>query len=74
MFDENQIVQVRWNNSNREWYESKGYIFTKRNELFDVKAKDLSPRSKTKIRAICDYCGENYETCFFCFDGWQKNN
>ena len=64
MFDENQIVRVRWNNSNREWYESKGYIFTKRNDFFDVKAKDLSPRSDAKIKATCDYCGEDYDAYF----------
>lgn len=65
MFDENQIVQVRWNNTNKEWYESKGYVFSKRNAYFEVKAKDLSPRSNSKVQATCDYCGENYETCFF---------
>lgn len=64
MFDENQIVQVRWNNTNREWYESKGYAFTKRNAFFDVFAKDLSPRSNAKIKAICDYCGDEYDTCY----------
>lgn len=64
MFDENQIVQVRWNNSNREWYESKGYIFTKRNDFFDVKAKDLSPSSNARIKAACDYCGEEYDAYF----------
>ena len=64
MFDENQIVQVRWNNSNRKWYESKGYIFTKRNDFFDVYAKDLTLRSNTRVKAICDYCGEEYDTCF----------
>ncbi len=64
MFDENQIVQVRWNNSNREWYESKGYVYTKRNDSFDVKVVDLSLRSNAKIKAICDYCGEEYNACF----------
>lgn len=64
MFDDNQIVKVKWNNTNREWYESKGYIYTKRYDLFDVYVKDLSPRSNIKIRATCDYCGEDYETCF----------
>lgn len=64
MFSENQIIQVKWNNTNKEWYESKGYIFTKRNDTFDVLAKDLSPRSCQKIKAICDYCGDSYETPF----------
>lgn len=64
MFDEKQHIQVRWNNSNRKWYESKGYIFTKRNDFFDVYAKDLSPRSNARIKAICDYCGEEYDAYF----------
>lgn len=62
MYDENQIVQVRWNNSNKEWYESKGYIFTKRNSFFDVYVKDLSPHSSKKINVVCDYCGNEYKT------------
>lgn len=64
MFNENQIIQVRWNNTNKEWYESKGYVFTKRNEFFDVLAKDLSPRSSAKVKVNCDYCGNGFETCF----------
>lgn len=64
MFDENQIVQVRWNNTNKEWYESKGYVFTKRNDFLYVKAKDLSIHSNAKIKATCDYCGENYDAYF----------
>lgn len=72
MYDENQIVQIRWNNSNREWYESKGYIFTKRNALFDVFAKDLSPGSQARIKANCDYCGDEYEPCFYIFMNGRK--
>lgn len=64
MYDGNQVVQVKWNNTNREWYESKGYIYTKRYDAFEVKAEDLSPRSDARIKAICDYCGDEYETCF----------
>lgn len=62
MYDENQVVRVRWNNSNKEWYESKGYIFSKRNDFFDVYVKDLSPCSKTEVNVTCDYCGDNYTT------------
>ena len=72
MFDENQIVQVRWNNSNKEWYESRGYVFTKRNASFDVYAKDLSLGSNARIKATCDYCGEEYETCFIVLINGRK--
>ena len=72
VYNENQIVQVKWNNTNKEWYESKGYIFTKRNEIFDVYAKDLSPRSNARIQATCDYCGKNYETSFVVLKDGRK--
>lgn len=58
---ENQLIQVRWNNSNYNWYISKGYNFTKRNEKFVVKAEDLPPGSAQKVKVQCDYCGKIYE-------------
>lgn len=64
MYDENQIVQVKWNNNNKDWFESRGYVFTKRHEPFDVIVKDLNPTSKQRIAATCDYCGNKYETSF----------
>lgn len=62
MFDNEQLVYVRWNNTNRDWYENHGYVYTKRNDIFIVKAKDLPVSSKAKVNAICDYCGNSYET------------
>lgn len=64
MFNRYQTVKIKWNNTNREWYESKGYIYTKRYDSFDVLAKDLSPRSNAKIKALCDYCNKEYDACF----------
>ena len=26
MFNKNQLVRIKWNNTNREWFENKGYI------------------------------------------------
>lgn len=73
MYDENQVVKVKWNNTNREWYESKGYKYSKRYDIFEVYAKDLSYRSDAKIKAICDYCGNDYETPFvILMDGRKK--
>ena len=62
MYDENQIVQIKWNNTNKNWYTSQGYIYTKRFAVFDVKAKDLMPHSDVKIDVVCDYCGESFKT------------
>lgn len=62
MFDENQVIKIKWNNNNREWFEGKGYTGYKRYNEFEVMAKDLMPKSKIKIEVICDYCGNKYFT------------
>lgn len=64
MYDENQLVKVKWNNTNKDWYESKGYKYTKRYDSFNVLAKDLSPRSNARLKATCDYCGKEYDAYF----------
>ena len=64
MFDENQLIEIRWNNTNREWYKSKGYTYTKRGDVFSVKAKDLSYGCTKKVKVICDYCGDEYLTSY----------
>lgn len=64
IFDNNQLITVRLNNSNRNWYENKGYIYTKRYDFIQVRAKDLPLHSDAKIKAICDYCGKEYTTSY----------
>ena len=64
MYDEYQKVKIKWNNTNREWYESKGYKYTKRYDVFEVFAKDIKPGSDVKIKAVCDYCGKEYKTIY----------
>lgn len=64
MLVENQKVIMRWVNTNRKWYESKGYQFTKIKDEFEVRAEDLMPTSKTTVAVTCDYCGETYCTLY----------
>lgn len=61
VYDESQIVQVKWERANRKRYESLGYIYTKIGDVFDVTVKDLVQSSKIKILAYCDYCGCEYK-------------
>lgn len=58
----NQMIEVRWHNQTKDWYEQKGYHFTKIKDYFYVKAEDLSIGSRKMVRVICDYCGEEYTT------------
>lgn len=52
---------MSWKNSTRKRYEKLGYIFTKYNDLFDVKISDMPPFSEVKITAICEDCGSEKE-------------
>ena len=62
MYDENQLIAMRWSTSNKTWYESFGYKYTKCRDYFTVKVKYLPPHSSAKINVQCDYCGLNYKS------------
>ena len=64
MYDENQIVQVTWQRGNKKRYESLGYAYTKIGDVLNIKVKDLAKNAKIKVKAICDYCGEEYTVQF----------
>lgn len=53
-----KTVIVKWNSKNKGWYESKGYIFTKMKDSFEVSINHLPPTTKQKIEVLCDYCLE----------------
>lgn len=58
MYDGDQLVEIRWNNGTKAYFESLGYNFTKANDKFFVKASELHKTSSAKIYAYCDYCGK----------------
>lgn len=65
---------MKWNPSNREWYTSKGYIYTYWHEEFEVYIKDLSPTSQAILEFKCDYCGEDHTRTYEQFFKIYKNN
>lgn len=67
MLVENQLVEVKWNKRTRKWYESKGYRYTKMGDLFYVKPVDLPNTAKTKVKAICHFCKNEYTTSYACY-------
>jgi uncharacterized protein involved in tellurium resistance len=52
-------VKIKWNKNNKNSYVSKGYIFTKYKDEFEVNVNDLNKGSKEIIQVLCDYCLEN---------------
>lgn len=53
-----KTVKIKWNPRNKKCYVSKGYIFTKMGDEFEVNVEDLSNGSHTSITVLCDYCLE----------------
>lgn len=53
-----QEVEATWTPSNRIWYESKGYVFTRFKEKFIASVNDLSIGCRLKVEYICDNCGQ----------------
>lgn len=51
-----QKVKIKWTGNTRKHYESKGYIYTKNLDEFDVAVEDLTNGSMTMVNVKCDYC------------------
>lgn len=56
MLVKNQVVLLKWNRRNSTHYKSKGYIFTKDGDEFEVNVEDLTPSSTAVVEVECDYC------------------
>ena len=65
MLIKDQIVRGKWNNNNKEWYESHGYPYTKRYDDFFVPICDLFPGSTARVDVVCDYCGRTFDTVYY---------
>jgi len=47
-------VLIKWHTTNKKWYESKGYIFTKYKDEFKVRIHDLTSGSSVSVEVKCD--------------------
>lgn len=57
-----ESTKIKWNPSNKLYYQSKGYLYTKWNDEFEVNIDDLYYNSNIMIKCTCDYCGrETFE-------------
>ncbi|TVY09955.1 DUF7487 domain-containing protein [Paenibacillus cremeus] len=69
-----QMVKVKWHNFNREWYESKGYVYTGHLKEFEVPVYDLIEGSHQKVRIKCDYCDKEFSRTFKDHNLIRKNS
>lgn len=56
----NQLVEVKWNNSNKKHYTAKGYKFTSSGESILVEVEHLTKSSKSLVRFQCDFCSSEF--------------
>jgi G:T-mismatch repair DNA endonuclease (very short patch repair protein) len=61
MIIEKQMAITQWNNSTKRYYLSKVYQFTKLTDEFEVKIEDLPKKSKSIVKAKCDWCNKIFE-------------
>jgi len=54
----NKTVIMRWNSSNKNRFEEKGYIFTKMGDSFEIMVTDLQDKSTKKVDIECDGCSK----------------
>ena len=78
MLVEDQLVEIKWNNYTKQWYQDKGYIFTHVGDHFKIHIKDLMLTSSVKVLVKCDYCGRTYLKSYCDYNkstkmGTQKN-
>ena len=55
-----KTVKIKWCSNNKEWYLSKGYIFTKMYNEFEVKVEDLQDGSNVNVKVKCDNCEKTW--------------
>ena len=51
-------VKAKWTRRNNKHFESKGYLFTKFGDEFEIKVEDLTKGSQIEVNVECDECGE----------------
>lgn len=67
-----ETVMVKWHGNNRKWYESKGYIFTRFKDKFEVKVEDLSKGCNVNVKVKCDSCGEILDMSWVTYNNTVK--
>lgn len=55
-----KMIDITWNNATKKWYESKGYIYTKKSDIFTIDIDDTIKTSTIKVNVKCDYCGKDH--------------
>lgn len=74
MLVKDQKIKIRWSNSNKKYYQSKGYVFTRNGDIFYVVVDDLNHKANVLLKIICDDCGKEYTmTCYGYFKGYEKS-
>lgn len=51
-------LNIKWNNATKDYYISKGYNYTKKNDIFTIDIEDMITTSTIRVNVKCDYCGD----------------
>ena len=67
-----QKVKVKWNPSNKKYYEELGYTYTKMGEEFIVRIEDLPINSKVEVVCCCDSCSKELKWKYQSYNKYVK--
>ena len=65
---------VKWNPKNKEYYENKGYTYTKWKDEFKVKVEDLSDSSQSFVKVKCDKCEKVFNVVWYAYKKYVKSD
>lgn len=69
-----KTTYIKWNNKYKQWYVDRGYVFTKREEIFLVDVNDLPENSHGIVQVKCDGCNEILEMKFQVYKRYVKDD
>lgn len=61
------FVYIKWHSRNKNYYLSKGYVFTKMGDEFLVKICDIHKSSDILVNVKCDICGQEKLLRYFVY-------
>ncbi|AZV43759.1 hypothetical protein BAOM_3150 [Peribacillus asahii] len=69
-----KTANVKWYYKTKEYYENKGYVFTKFNDIFEVSIEDLYEGSSVYVEYQCDFCGKKRNKVYKDYTDSKKND
>jgi very-short-patch-repair endonuclease len=69
-----QKIEVKWQANNKKNLISKGFSYTKMNDVVEIDILDLSISSNVKVKVLCDYCNKIFDVTYNNYNRQMENS